>query len=317
MASVPVLNYVNPVAGIFEAKVILDGSVSNTWSVNINGTGPNGEPVDAKWLIVDNSGNKGIPTVNFGPFTYTVAPYTRKKFALLDHQANLQLTVTTGQVFLTFSNIDLGIPDEINQYAVQNTGSVTPPNMNGFSPARHGADVVLTNSNFTATQGPAGTPWENAFSLDSKTAGKWYIEFTYATVGGYLIWGFGVAAEGLTTPLGSSLNSGGVEAAGTGWYINSVNLGAINPGMGTTGNGKMAIDFTSKKVWTALQGQILWNNANGDPATNSNGFDISGPIALGPLFFGFSLFNPGSTCTVNTGASPFNDAVPTGFSPGW
>jgi hypothetical protein len=317
MATIPVIKYINPVAGVFEGKVSLDGSISNQWNVSINGTGPNGEPVDAKYVIVDNSGNKGITNVNFGPFAYTVAPYTRKKFALLDHQSNIGFTVTVGTITLTFSNVDLGIPDEVNQYAVQDTGSITPPNMNGFSPVRHGADVVLSGSNFTATQ-TLDLPWENAFSIDSKTTGKWYIEFAYTNgSGGYLIWGFGVAGEGLTTPIGGSLNSDGVEAAGTTWVINNVGSGTINPGMGTVGNGKMAIDFSAKKVWSALQGQILWNNANGDPATNTNGFDISALIAVGPLFFGFSLYNSGSTVTVNTGASPFNDAVPTGFSPGW
>lgn len=314
MRQISVLSYRFISDQVFTANVSLDGSISNTWTVQLNGTGPNGEYVRAKYLIADNSGNKGVAYVTLQNLTYTVAPFTRKNFTLPENIGAVGFIIASGMLGVTLSNVPVGVPDEVNQYAIQ-SGTAPAPKAHGFNSADKGADLVVSNSNLTVTQNVG--IYEGIRSIDAYSAGKFYVEFVWINHANGS--SFGVANS--TYPTTGNQIWDTVNGAGIGGGLaqdilyNNASIATISPQVPLYG--KMAIDFTLKKIWMAAQGQSLWNNNNGDPSAGTNGADITALMATGPLYLAASFNIVGQGITINTGGQPFNDIVPVGFTAGW
>lgn len=316
MSNVPVLTYTNIADGVFVADVALDSSISNLWNVALNGTGPNGERVAPKYLIADNSGNKTIAFVTLQGFTYSVSPFSRKNFTLSDKMTTLGVQTSGGILVLTVSNIPLGIPDDINQYAVPTNSSGSTPGMRGFNPVDKSPTLVLTNSNLTANNNTVSN-FANARGFDAHLTGKYYFEFSF-NVAAHALTGFANAAYPIGTgnEIDLSTNAIAYNPAAGQMVANGAGLG---PALAVpiTANGKFAVDFGAKLLWVAQQGQTLWNGGNGDPGTGANGISIATILASGSLFIATTLQTIGDTVTINTGGLTFNDGVPSGFAPGW
>ncbi len=188
----------------------------------------------------------------------------------------------------------------------------------GFDSAHKGTDIALSNGNKTETLGGAGGSYQNVNSLSSHSTGKYYFEFSYVAVNNPEI-GFATAANSVSVAITQSVDAVGLGDMGATSLVqyNSGTLGHVTPLI--SANGKVAIDFFNGRVWFAAQGSGAsnWNNNNGNPATNTNGFDISTLMARGALYIAAAGFATGDTITINTGSMGFNDSVPSGFTPGW
>lgn len=95
-----------------------NAATDSDWIVNTEGTdasGGSGEAIKAKYAIVDNLVNPTSCTINYGPMSYGVAPYTRRTFALPDQSPTVEILLTSGIVTLTLCQNNMQVPDEVNQ----------------------------------------------------------------------------------------------------------------------------------------------------------------------------------------------------------
>ena len=155
-------------------------------------------------------------------------------------------------------------------------------------------------------------------STTSKSSGLAYFEIQLGvgiTSGNTLI-GIANASQSLTTYIGSSTNSFGVEWDNGRIYTNgswSVAVAASSPGNFLA----FAIDFGNKKAWIKnLTTGSGWNNdviGNQNPATNTGGFSFS--AMTGPFFIAISIGGAKDYVILNVGASPFAGSLPSGYSP--
>ena len=110
---------VDPANNWHAAVISCDGSVNSTWDISMNGTDVNGTPVVVKYAIIDNSPNNAICSIIFGPFTFTIPPFTRRTFQLPSLPDDLYVLVTLGIVTVTLTDYDTQTPDEQNLQATQ------------------------------------------------------------------------------------------------------------------------------------------------------------------------------------------------------
>ena len=103
----------------YAAVVQCDGSVDTSWNIGVQGTDLSGAAIQALFATVDNSANNAICTALFGPFSFTVPPFTRRTFQLPAVQSEFDVLVVLGVVAVTFTNYDANTPDEQNLVAVQ------------------------------------------------------------------------------------------------------------------------------------------------------------------------------------------------------
>jgi hypothetical protein len=175
-----------------------------------------------------------------------------------------------------------------------------------WDPADKTTNITLSSGNHIATTtGGAGNEGVRASPTYHGASGKWYLEYTGISFGHTSRWGFTSAME----TLGDTAGVLGIDTAG--W----INAGAGGPCGDPTGHTVcFAMDFDNKKMWVRYDGGAWVGNggASPDPATDTNGVDITGftsPVV--PYFYGqFS----GDTGTLNCGDSAFVQAIPSGFT---
>src|SRR5688572_21671693 len=121
--------------------------------------------------------------------------------------------------------------------------------------------IALSGSDLIATQSGAGT-YGGVRSVASKSAGKFYWEYTLTTAGAETYLGVAKSAASLTGYLGS-------DAHGWGWYHaggQMYNNGAVIDTESTLANGDVigvAMDVDAGKLWFRKNG--TYQNS-GDPA---------------------------------------------------
>jgi len=103
----------------YAAVIVCDGSIDTRWNIGAQGTDLNGLPIQATYAIVDNVANNAICTAIYGPFSFTVPPYTRRTFELPAVQNDFDVLVILGKVTVTLANYPANVPDEQNLVAVQ------------------------------------------------------------------------------------------------------------------------------------------------------------------------------------------------------
>lgn len=177
------------------------------------------------------------------------------------------------------------------------------------------AALSNTNHSVASTGGQGGAV---CTFLSTKSAGKYYLEFTTDVIGGG---GYGCGVNNGYSP--SNTNGANV-------FPNNTN-GKIFNTAGDTGkslsktpaNGDVigvAIDLDNHQAWFKnITQSSAWNgDGTANPATNAGGVTIDGGSTnhLGYVPVS-STDNTGSKVTINGGSSAFVGTVPSGFTSGW
>lgn len=161
-----------------------------------------------------------------------------------------------------------------------------------------------------------------AQTLEGKKSGKWYVEWTCNTASGQVD-GVGIVdSRGVYGGAFMGDDGFGFEL-GWGYYTNGhvAHHNTTVVSTSTWGNGDVigcAIDLDNARLWWRVNGGG-WVGTTGtpDPATNTNGFDISTMLAHGlRVYPAVNLSGSSANFTVNFGASAYAHTAPSGFG-GW
>lgn len=167
---------------------------------------------------------------------------------------------------------------------------VQDPILGTWNPSDKSASVTLSNGNLTATN--AGASWSSARSTVGKSSGKWYWEYTIASLG-YVEVGAGIAT--------SALDGRFVNPWGTGWGGQS-----NTAGFGAGDVVQVAIDIDGGNIWVGKNG--TWNGS-GNPSTGANPYQTGVSGTIYPMVTVYA-----AEATVNLGASTFQYQPPVGFN---
>jgi hypothetical protein len=167
---------------------------------------------------------------------------------------------------------------------------VQDPILGTWNPSDKSASVTLSNGDLTATN--AGASWSSARSTVGKSSGKWYWEYTIASLG-YVEVGAGIST--------SALDGRFVNPWGTGWGGQS-NVA----GFGAGDVVQVAIDIDGGNIWVGKNG--AWNGG-GNPSTGANPFQTGVSGTIYPMVTVYQ-----AESTVNLGASAFQYQPPVGFN---
>lgn len=187
-----------------------------------------------------------------------------------------------------------------------------------LDPANKNAGIALANlpwetqGNLLATT-TLTTGWGVAVGTVSQSSGKWYWEWTIAFPNNGAMMGLGNASVSLTTWLGNTANSFGLENNGStfgvggtpGW---SASIPADRIGM--------AVDVTAKKFWLRKNGGA-W--LNGDPVAGTGGgtYTVTGAVFPCIALAGFAAVTGLAfvgACAIGGSSHAFAAAPPTGYS---
>ncbi len=189
---------------------------------------------------------------------------------------------------------------------------------------------TFSNGNLTVlgASGYAITQSGIAQTIEGKTSGKWYVEITLVTASGnndgigiVNSWGIGNRFMGDAQTSAPATDSGWGYFNTNGLIINkNASVTAVNTGTYTSGDVVcMAIDLDNGRIWWRKNGGN-WIGTSGtpNPATNTNGFDISHQTSNGCRVYP-AVNQSGSTSkfTANFGATAFAQTAPSGFTSGW
>ena len=166
----------------------------------------------------------------------------------------------------------------------------------------------FTNGNLTATTAGAGNYYP-CFSTFGVETGKWYAEFKPGA-GDFHI---GISSQSDTDTsfnkndryMGETSKSVGVANSNGSYYIGASATSYGSSGYSDTNIVGVALDMTNKKLYVSKDG-TFYNSGN--PASGSNGIDISGILSSGDTaFFAFTNYRGSGTgsCDVNFGSGFF------------
>lgn len=183
--------------------------------------------------------------------------------------------------------------------------------MTTWNPADKSASITLSGGNLTAAGTATAGGVRGATSQASGQKLYWEVTVGGTTPGATSRVGFAVAAQGLTTTLGS-------VPQGCGWNGNVGTVVIAGGAVGTavtyaTGDVlRFALDLVNNKIWVAKNGG-LWNNSGAaNPATNTGGFALTS-LSAGPYFICWiNNSTNGSTFTMDPTGAAFGP--PSGFS---
>lgn len=188
-----------------------------------------------------------------------------------------------------------------------------PQETQAWSSTDHSVNVVITNSNRTATRDSTTNGWRSARSVVAKTAGKQYFEWLADTnTNGGMI---GLAPSGLTV----ASQYPGQTATSWGYYYNSAGGEVYNngtaslSGSGTVAVGsyaRVAVDFDAGNIW--FGNAAAWKSS-GDPGAGTNPTFTFTPGTS--LFMCIGLNNFGNAGTLRSTTGQVAGTVPTGFTP--
>lgn len=189
-----------------------------------------------------------------------------------------------------------------------------------FDPATV-TDVTLSVGNRTATHDNTSTA--GARSAQNKNTGKYYFEVTMTTMTG--AW----SQAGLIISTATYAQMVNWEQSTAVMFdVGRITANGGNSGsaLGALTNGDVigiAIDFSNETVWFRKAPSGNWNgDGAANPATNTNGIDLSGmligAVTMQPaVSFGGAGTDATEQFTANFGQGAFTGAVPSGFTAGW
>ncbi len=183
-----------------------------------------------------------------------------------------------------------------------------------WNPSDKSAQATLSNGNLTWSNGNSSN--QGVRSTTSRTSGKPYFEYLILnTGGGRNDCGNGIAASSFVFTDGSANNAFEMfNGAGDIWF-NGVSTGKS---LGARANNDVicvAIDFTNQRGWIRANAGNWNGDAAADPATNTNGIDISAVFTSSAAFILGTNNNTiiATVGTLNVGDTPFAQTVPSGF----
>jgi hypothetical protein len=179
-----------------------------------------------------------------------------------------------------------------------------------WNPADKSANITLSNGNLTATNGGSGDNLVR--SIVSASSGKKYCEITAdIKVNNGTDLGVGTGAEALTNWVGATADSVGWIGGDGNIWLNS------NPitGVATWTQGDtlcIAFDIDNMRIWFRTNGGNWNNSGTANPATNTEGIDVSA-LNAGPFFVMVSFRTNADQFTANFGGTAYAHAPPSGF----
>jgi len=176
--------------------------------------------------------------------------------------------------------------------------------------------VVLSNGNLTYAN--SGSTNQGVRSTIGKSSGKLYFEITNVSTASRNDTGFGIATSGFTftTTASAGATFWTLVAANGGVFFNGVNQSKNLGAMAANDIICFAIDLVNSRGWIRHNAGNWLADVSANPATNTNGVDISGLFPSNAAFIlGTSNETINSTAgTLNVGATAFGETVPSGFS---
>ena len=145
-----------------------------------------------------------------------------------------------------------------------------------YSTANKAADIVLSDSNTTATSNKADETGGMVLSASGKSSGKYYVEAMQIKVGGFDASNFGLHSgiSGLSVQVGDDAQGWGSlkygAGGGTGAKYHSATIASstsIATGSGQTV--RLAVDITAGKLWLSYYGTAGWIGG-GDPSLGTS-----------------------------------------------
>jgi hypothetical protein len=188
-----------------------------------------------------------------------------------------------------------------------------------WNPADQSANIILSNSNLTATISTGATDNAVRSTKSHATSGKYYAEFTAnfgAAPGADTGVGIATSTAVLTSVGATSTNALLCYVSGNIYFNGSFTFTNVGGGI-TSGVICMAIDLDNKTSWFRLNNGP-WNNPNAgaNPATNTGGNSISAVFSGSTAAYAIFTANYNANVpaiTANFGATAFSFAVPSGF----
>lgn len=194
------------------------------------------------------------------------------------------------------------VPAGYNSGMYETVGTAT------WNPIDKGTDVVLSNSNLTVSKN-AQTAWRSVRATKGKSSGKAIYELSSNDNSPYTEMGFGNSAANVESYISGGICMGFQPNNGFDLHQGVVIAGPTPAS--TVGPYMFALDLTNGRGWIAVNGVWVYGN----PATNTNPSFTWTPGTL--IFPMASVYNPQHSVTINVGAIPFTNPIPSGFNPGW
>lgn len=98
------------------AKVTLDATVDDTWTISLNGTDNNGDYVVPHFVAIDNYNNNGSVDITIDAIEATIGPFTKQIWGLSSFAKDIVLGITEGVVTIWISEQKLPIGEGVNQF---------------------------------------------------------------------------------------------------------------------------------------------------------------------------------------------------------
>ena len=193
------------------------------------------------------------------------------------------------------------------------TGGVTIVTWN---PSDKSANLVLSGGNLAAAISAAGDNGVRA--TNSAATGQLYFEVTTDTTGASngadTGIGIGSSAANLSLVGSNAVNAALAYLSGGSVYYNGSPSTKSMGASATAGNVYcVAVDLTNRRMWMRINGGNWWNDAAANPATNTNGLDISSVFTSNAAFPLVTINSTTPHLTANFGASSFAQTIPGGF----
>jgi len=224
--------------------------------------------------------------------------------------------------FLTLCFAILGLQSPQAQFNGCSPGFCTPTVAaaqvaSNWNPSDKSANITLSNANLTA----AGTNTSDGAvrNTTSHNASKLYFEVLLGgtVAGGDTGVGIATGAATLSTIASSATGAAIIYVINPGVWFN----GSFSASTGFTSFAagdvvRVAVDFGNSKAWFDKNGAGSWYGSSnpGNPATNSQGMNISTLFPTNAAFAAFTANSATPTGTLRTISSQFTFTVPSGFS---
>jgi hypothetical protein len=197
-------------------------------------------------------------------------------------------------------------------------GSVLP-SQSAFSPTNLAADILLSNSNKTATSSLASQTGGMVLSATGKTTGKFYLEMGMTSTlahGNAVYMGIRRGTTALSNAVGfdASLSWGSImQGAGGNTRSTAFNSVVTNSSTNTTQTpnaSRISVDVGGGKLWLSVPGSVTWAGG-GDPASGTSPTYTFTP-GTDTFYFAACPRSSGNLITITDPGSWVN-AAPTGF----
>lgn len=188
-------------------------------------------------------------------------------------------------------------------------GPITPSGGVTWNPADKGGNITLGGFNLTA-QGNGGV-FNSVRATTSRSTGKYHWEnvATGTSVSAVSVVGFGTSSMSLTSYVGNSATSVGIQVSNGSISANGFSCGSTGVTFAASDVMAFEVDLDAKKIWLAKNGTWV---ASGNPAAGTNPLCTwTGTLTLYPAWSSSDNVNNG---LARFAAGSFTTTISSGFS---